>query len=296
MSHPSHSLANTLRFVGWSCFVEHGMLRSTSLFHKNYLAKMQKSGRWGPYQRGENGPEGWAKDGFKSLVVEFASPETVPGSSRFFYHPFWDLIDFQRLQTSAELRAASLNLDSKLWHLFVRHNETEQGDQVPEVFWYSAPIQELKLLELKGNHNLDGLAALLICARMSHYSQLMLHYHLFYSACLDIMKNHLTGQLFAEDRMKSWRLVIEACLLDQLHWMSLPNEVFTDKEAKALCDTSPLLHDWGDRAASHKHQLFVHAKPEARAFIEMVRRAAPPKPNASVSSKSWPPNLNEIEL
>lgn len=244
-----------LRLVAWAHFVECGIRRSGNPGQMKDLTVLRKSGSWGCYMRGDSGPRSALSQGSNSLVSTIDREAGFSGSASFFYHPFWDLLDFSELVTPAEMKSLSLKLDDKLWRQFVRYAVTSEGNRVGEMFWYRAPDHE-KFPEQLGKHiTLDNLAASLICARMSYLSQDMVAFQRFFSASFRLMEGYSEREFFNDNRMRSLRLLIEADWLAQLTSLHEPKGNVNQSERRSISIADDLEYDWELRCTRHRGKL-----------------------------------------
>lgn len=167
-------------------------------------------GLWSRYLRGETLPQGAATGGGRSLVDRL--DKQYPDTRDVFFHPVWDLLDFENLLGPAQLREKYLCLHEDIWSQFVACQEkpNPNAPSTPLTFWpliQSESVRKMRLARLRG---LDGLTACLIEARMGYLSQTEQRFVYSLAAAGQQLRKLSTELAFSSTRMQSALLVMEA--------------------------------------------------------------------------------------
>lgn len=272
---PKTPLPLRLRIVAWTGFVDMVIEKSRNPTHKTYLVKGIESGLWARYRRGEVVPSGAFSEGMNSLVTRIDAHVAV-GSMSFVRHPFWDLLDFSRFMTPAELKTISLKLKKPVRGLFVAGSDAAANTKSFEKFWYRQPLtDENNLIELRKHVSLDGLAACLICARMAYLAQDARACKCFYRVGFAIMAAYSETNLFSANRMKSVRLVIEYYFIVQMRWLNLLHPDDAKFKSGVLRPVNKLLDDLAGRCYRHLKTLTVPEKKNLQAILMEVKKVEP---------------------
>lgn len=141
------------------------------LISKSHRSIHLSSGQWPRYLRGDVMPQGSLEKHKKNLVQRLDGIHK--GTAEIFYHPIWELFDFDRLLGPRQLKDLYTAMDQSAWENFVHLSPTEDGAITSKKtpFWkrHRDPEDlEMELAEIKG---LDGVAVCLIESRMAYLGQ-----------------------------------------------------------------------------------------------------------------------------
>lgn len=129
------------------------------------------SGLWPRYLRGDVIPNGSLERHKANLV--FRLERIRPGTAEIFYHPMWELFNFDKLLGPRELRTLYVTMGKSVWRPFLDHvcnpDESPNFERTP--FWKKSEDPELLVNALSQIGGLDGVAACLIEARMAYLAQ-----------------------------------------------------------------------------------------------------------------------------
>ncbi|WP_155831826.1 hypothetical protein [Hylemonella gracilis] len=166
-----------LRVIVWShhVMVASGAVQADQferLISKSHPKLRFSSGLWPRYLRGDVMPQGAQEQAKSSLILRL--DRIYPGTAEIFYHPIWELMDFDRLLGPQRLRELYLSMAPSIWSPFV--DSSSDGDLArlhadEEPFWkVHHKAEELDRLWSRVT-GLDGVAVCLIEARMSYLGQ-----------------------------------------------------------------------------------------------------------------------------
>ena len=257
-----------LRIIAWTGFVDMRIKKSDKPTHKTYLSREIKSGLWGRYRRGEVVPSDALLVGTDSLVTRIDA-NIAAGSMDLLRHQFWDLLNFGRFMTPAELKTFSLKLNVPLRALFFADPNAIEESIHTDKFWYRQPSMAGEdLAELRKHASLDGLAACLILIRMAYLAQNEQACMRFYQIGFEIATEYFNSDLFVTNRMKSVQLVIEYDLFTQIRWLKLDPLVYEGLEPNSITPFAKLFRNWRGRFDDLRAEL---TDTERKNFEELVK-------------------------
>lgn len=165
------------------------------------------SGLWARYMRGEVMPQG-SLAGNKSSLVARLDVE-YPGTATIFYHPLWELLDFDRLFGPAQLKQHYMLMGKHVWKHFVASPSGAALDIEKLRFWKSHSGDVARMRRWGQINGLDGLAVCLIEARLGYLGQIEADFVSGMLGAMGRIARLRDTESFAAKRMQSALLVIE---------------------------------------------------------------------------------------
>ncbi|MFO6419254.1 hypothetical protein ACLBKS_03535 [Hylemonella sp. W303a] len=184
---PATPLLQRLRVIAWShhVMVASGAVQADQferLISKAHPRLRLSSGLWPRYLRGDVMPQGSQERAKSSLIVRL--DRVYPGTAEIFYHPLWELMDFDRLLWPKRLREIYLSMNEFVWMDFVEDFgdwitvllDEEKGprkvlDATELPFWKIEQSDESLQVAWGLIDGLDGVAVCLIEARSGYLAQ-----------------------------------------------------------------------------------------------------------------------------
>jgi hypothetical protein len=231
--------------------VEEFELGYTNTIGKIYISR----GLWARYMRGETLPQG-AVSGRSRTIIERLDLQ-YPGTADIFFHPVWDLLDFNRLLGPEQLLEKYLSLEEDIWLQFVACIDSINPYQpaTPATFWPLNVHKAARKMRLAGLSGLDGIAACLIESRLGHLAQDEERFVTSMLVAASILQTLRSCEPFQSTRMRSALLLMEGvCIgyVDKLTVVVPPyGPVHRDLRSKARAWQS----NWINRCEAHKKTL-----------------------------------------
>jgi len=207
------------------------------------------SGLWARYMRGEVMPQG-SLAGNKSSLVARLDVE-YPGTATIFYHPLWELLDFDRLLGPAQLKRHYMVMGKDVWKHFVASSASATTSDIEQLRFWKASCSEGDLMRRWGGiGGLDGLAACLIEARLGYLGQVEADFARGILGTRGRFAKLRDMEVFAPKRMQSALLVLERMCIRYAQYL-IAEGPLTSRNAGHLTVLGHWREGW--QARSHEH-------------------------------------------
>lgn len=229
------------------------------------------SGLWPRYLRGDVMPQGSLEKHKKNLVQRLDGIHN--GTAAIFYHPIWDLFDFDKLLGPRELRTIYVRMNKSVWEPFmspnINHDESPNFERSP--FWkifHSPESLDEALSQVSG---FDGVAVCLIEARMAYLAQDEDEFAIAMMAAYSHLDALAKKPEFEFPKLQSALLVLQTMCLRLVGFL-MPYLLVPPSSGDDMCELFQTRHgDWNKKIRAHAKSLPRHA---AAQFANWSNQAA----------------------
>lgn len=242
------------------------------LISKSRLDIHLSSGLWPRYLRGDVMPQGSLERHKTNLV--FRLERFRPATADIFYHPIWELFNFDKLLGPRELRTIYAGLNKSVWEPFMSHNinpdESPNFERSP--FWKILHSPESLNEALSQIDGFDGVAVCLIEARMAYLAQDEDEFTIAMMAAYSHLDALAKNPEFEFPKLQSAFLVLQTMCLRFVGFL-MPYLLVPPSSGDDMCELFQARYgDWNKKIRAHAKSLPRHAASQFAKWSNQVAR------------------------